>query len=50
MPDMDWKELADNVKIRVSVSIPDGMTVDEVNRAGDEASAARAAEREKETD
>ena len=42
-------DIPDDIKIQVTVSIPDGMTVEEVNAAGEAASAARAAERAKES-
>ena len=42
---MNSKEKPDKILIVGTVTIPDGMTVEEVNAAGDKASAARAAQR-----
>lgn len=44
---MKMQEPPDRIQVQGSVSIPDGLTVAEVNAAGDAASAARAKQRDK---
>jgi hypothetical protein len=44
---MNSKDKPDTIRMVATVSIPDGKTVEEVNAAGDAASAARAADRAK---